>query len=102
VREVGEAELVVRRHFPEEIRVELLRELVRLGVQCRRRRLGEAQQDRRRLDLQALAGRGLDLQRRVVVGEDRAGLELAVVLEKDVHGIPLRARPDAGRSRVAL
>jgi hypothetical protein len=51
-----------------------------------RRRRGKAQQHRRRLDLETLAGRGFDLQRRRVVGENRAGLELAVVLEKDVHG----------------
>ena len=54
-REVGEAELVVRRHLPQEVRVELARERLRLGLQRGRRRVGEAQQHRRRLDLQALA-----------------------------------------------
>jgi hypothetical protein len=73
----------------------------------RRRRLEVAQQHRRSLDLQAFAGGSLDLQRCVIVGKDGAGLELAVVLEKNVHGIfdvaaaggPLEARIIAGRQQ---
>ena len=83
---VREAEFVVGRHFPQEIRVELTRELLRLGIERRRRRIGEAEQHRRGLDLEPLAGDGLDLERRFVVGKDGAGLQLAVILEKDVHG----------------
>ena len=84
-----------RRRPPTGSRVELGGELLRVGEQRRRRRLGEAQQHRRGLDLQALARGGLDLQRRIVVGEDRAGLAVAVVLEKDVHGMNRRARQRA-------
>ncbi len=102
LREFVESEFVLGRHFPEKIRIELAREPLRVGVERRGRRLGEAQQHGRRLDLEALAGGRLDLQRRVVVGEDGAGLELAVVLEKDVHGGSLAVRPQRGRSGPGL
>ncbi len=95
--EIRETEFVVGGYFPQKIRVQVGRLPLRLGDECRRRRLGEAQQHRRRLDLEALSGGAFDLQGRVVVGEDGAGLELAVILEKDVHG-GNRARPVAGRS----
>ena len=101
-RELGESELVVRTDFPQEIRIELPGKVLRIGEKRRRRGIRVAQQDRGRLDLQALAGRGLDLQRRVVVGENRPGLELALVLEKDVHGNLRWGQPPAGRPRRAL
>jgi hypothetical protein len=91
-RQVGKAEVVVTRHLPQEVRVELARLRLRLRDEKRRRRLGIAQQHRRRLDLEALAGCSLDLKRRIVVRQDCPGLELAVVLEKDVHG---RVREEA-------
>src|SRR5207249_12151413 len=66
----------------------------------------------RRLNLEPFARRRLDLQRGVVVDEDAAGLERAVVLEKDVHRrrklrgdrtriIPQRRRGDGARWRFA-
>src|SRR5204862_7987222 len=45
----------------------------------------EAQQNVRGLDFLTHARNGFDLQRLIVIGEDRAGLKLAVVLEKNVH-----------------
>ena len=41
LREIREAELVVARCFPQEIRIELSRELLRVGVESRRRGRGE-------------------------------------------------------------
>ena len=84
--ELGKCELALAAHLPQEIRVELRSEGLRICKQCRGRGVGKAQQDVRGLDLEPLAGRGLDLQRGIVIGEDGAGLERAVVLEKDVHG----------------
>ena len=84
-REIGEAEFVVAGDLPQEVRIKLPRLHLRFGDERRRRRLRVPQQHRGRLDLQTLAGRGLDLQRRIVVGQDRAGLQLAVVLEEDMH-----------------
>ena len=85
-REIVEAEFAVADGLPEEIRIEVRGERV-----CGRHRLGrarrrEAQQNVRGLDFLALARNGFDLQRLIVIGEDRAGLELAVILEKNVHG----------------
>ncbi len=89
-REFGETEFVVTADFPQEIDIHRLGKRARLGLKRRRRRRGEAQQHGGGLHLHALPGGRLDLQRCVVVGEDGTGLELAVVLEKDVHGIPER------------
>jgi hypothetical protein len=85
--EIEESELVIAGDLPQEVRVEFGGELLCTGEQRGRRRLGKAQQHRRGLDFQALAGGGFDLERGIVVGEDRAGLAVAVVLEKDVHGM---------------
>ena len=62
---------------------------------------GEAQQHGAGLDLQPLARHRLDLQRRVVIGENGAGLQLAVVLEQDIHGEQARRR-SARAKRVRL
>src|SRR2546423_14607411 len=51
-----------------------------------RSRRREAQQNVSGFDLLSFARNGFDLQRLVVIGEDRSGFELAVVLEKNVHG----------------
>ena len=89
-RQLIEAEFTVADRFPQKIRVELAGEFVRVADRLRSARLGEAQQNIRRLDLEPLAGDGLDLQRLVVIGQDGAGLQLAVVLEENVHGKDLR------------
>ncbi len=85
-RQVVEAEFGFIADFPEEIRVEFAREPLCLRQHFTGARARKAQQYAARLDLQALAGRSLDLQRRIVIGEDDAGLQLAVVLEQDIHG----------------
>src|SRR5207344_2568808 len=83
--EIAEGEFALATGLPQEVRVELGRERLRFRDERRRRRSGEAQQHVRCLDLEPFARRRLDLQRGVVVDEDAAGLERAVVLEKDVH-----------------
>jgi hypothetical protein len=104
VGEAREVELVLRRALPEEVEVDRVGVALRLLHQLGGRRLGEAQQHRRRLDLGALAARGLDLQAGAGVGEDGARLERAVFLEQDVgarHGtvrLPVtRPAPPSGR-----
>jgi hypothetical protein len=99
-REIAEAEFFVRPDFPQEIGIDLGGHPLRVGDERRRSRLAESQQDRGGLDLQALARNGFDLQRCVVVGENRPGLQLAVVLEKDVHWKGCCAQEPPGRARV--
>ena len=96
-RELVEAELGVAARVPQERRVEFRRELLRLGQRVAGAGRGEAQQHVAGLDLQPLAGHRLDLQRRIVVGENGAGLQLAVVLEQDIHD-NLDLRGGRGRS----
>ena len=84
-REHREVEFAVVARLPQEIDVERGGERLRLLERIVRRRRCEAQQHARRLDLGALAARGFHLQRGVVVGEDGAGLQLAVVLVQDIH-----------------
>ena len=100
-REIAESEFVVARGLPKKIRIELRCKALGVRDQRRRRWLGEAQQDRSGLDLQALARNRFDLQRRVVVGEDGPGLQLAVVLEENVHGKGTRGKYGPGSSRYA-
>ncbi len=97
-----ESELVAGACLPQKIRVELDREFLGIRVERGRRGIGETQQHGRGLDLQAFARNGFDLQRRVVVGEDGAGLELAIVLEKNVHGEGTRVRAGFGPLRRGL
>ena len=85
-RQLGEAELRLAAHLPQEVGIDSGGDRLRIGKQYRRRRTGETQQHVRCLDLQAFAGNRFDLQRGIVIGEDGAGLERAVVLEKDMHG----------------
>ncbi len=96
-RELVEAELAVAARVPQERGVEFRRELLRLGQRVAGAGRGEAQQHVAGLDLQPLAGHRLDLQRRIVVGENGAGLQLAVVLEQDIHD-NLDLRGGRGRS----
>ena len=85
-RELGKPELRLTAHLPQEVGIDPGRDRLRIGEQYRRRRTRETQQYVRRLELQALAGNRFDLERGIVVGEDGAGLERAVVLEKNMHG----------------
>jgi hypothetical protein len=80
-----ETEFVVGAGFPEKVGVYTAAGFVGTFHQLGRGRLDEAQQYIRALDLGALAGRQLDLQRGVVVGKDLAGLETAVFFKQDVH-----------------
>ena len=86
LRQLGEAEFRIPAYLPQEVRIDPGRDGLRIGEQYRRRRPRETQQYVRRLELQALAGNRFDLERGIVVGEDGAGLERAVVLEKNMHG----------------
>ena len=80
-----EFDFSVARDRPQEIRIELRGELVSLVQQRLRTRRGETKQHLVGLDLEAFARGRFDLQRGIVVGEDRAGLQCAVVLKKSVH-----------------
>jgi len=84
--ELLEAELFLATDFPEEIDVDALRLGLGAFQQFSRRRGDKAQQDIGRLDLGALAGGELDLQRSHVVGKHGAGTESAVLFKQDIHG----------------
>ena len=83
--EIEEGKLAFAGALPEEIGLDLFGQRCRLFEQGTGRRLLEAQQHRGRLDLAALARGHFDLQRRVVVGHDVAGLEPAVFFEQYIH-----------------
>ena len=83
-REVLEAELLAAAHLPQELRIERLGELLRIGDEAREPLAVEPQEDGGRLHLGALAVRGLDLERGAGVGEDGADAKVAVFLEQDL------------------
>jgi hypothetical protein len=82
---IEKRKLAIACALPEEIRFDLLGQRCRLLQQGARRRLLETQQHRGGLDLAALAGGHLDLQRAVVVGHDAARLEAAILFEQYIH-----------------
>ncbi len=87
LREVGEAELVGAAHLPQEARVDAVGPRLGLGDEGGKRLAVEAQQHRVRLHLRALAVRGLHLERRAHLRQDRADAERAVLLEENLlHG----------------
>ena len=98
--QIGKTEFLIRADLPEKIRIELACDRLRVGKHDRWRGLGKPQQHIRRLDLHAFARHRLDLQRSIVVGENRAGLESAFILKKDVHG--RKERTEGGRKRRRL
>jgi hypothetical protein len=86
-RQIGEAEVVVRRELPRQLGVDLGGKRARVFQQSGRLRRIEVQQHMGRLDLDAAARLELDLQRRVGVAHHAAGQELAGVIEQGVaHG----------------
>ena len=87
--EVGKAELVVAAHFPQEIGFHAGAFGLGTGDQLACSGGIEAQQHVRGLEFDALAGGGFHLQRAVVVSEDAAGLERAVLFKKHIHGAGL-------------
>ena len=91
-REVFESEFAVADRLPKEIGVEFLRKALSLGHQRARGQRREAQQHGARLDLEPFARHRFHLQRRVVIGENGPGLQLAVVLEQDIHWEQARER----------
>ena len=72
--------------LPHEVDINIVSAFLCSIHKGRQRGLVEAQQHGRRLDLGTLAMRRLDLQRAVVVGEDGADLEAAVLFVKYIHG----------------
>ncbi len=90
-RQLGERELAFGRELPREIEVDLARD--RLGAREQRLGVGllEAQQHVGRLDLAALAGGELDLERRVGLAHHAADVELAAVFEEGIHRAPIVA-----------
>jgi hypothetical protein len=86
-RQVGESEFLVRRKFPGQVEIDLLRQPLRAGDQLGRRRLVEAQQHIGCLDLDTLAGVELDLHRALGFRHHAAGQELAGLIEQCIaHG----------------
>ena len=91
-RKVLEAEFAVADRLPKKIRIEFLRKALSLGHQRARGQRREAEQHGTGLDLEPLARHRFHLQRRVVIGENGPGLQLAVVLEQDIHWEQARER----------
>ena len=83
----GEREFVVRRAFPQEIQVDVLRGGVGLLHQFGRARLVEFDQHVFRAHLRAPAARQLDLKRVALARQHAARLETARFLEENVHSI---------------
>src|SRR3989338_2603709 len=81
-----ERELIRRTAFPQKIHFDGCGGRFGLREKFGQGRLGEAQHHIGRLDLAALSGRALYLERGGVVGHDAADLESAVFFVKDVHG----------------
>ena len=81
-----EIEFVAAAAFPHEIDIDRVGAFLRRVHEGRQRGLVEAQQYRRSLDLGTLAVRRFNLQRAVVVGENGADLEAAVLFVKYIHG----------------
>ena len=92
-RELGEPELALRREFPREVEIHLLREALRLRDEDDGLGLLELQQHVGCLHLGALAGVELDLQRAVGLAHHAAGVELSAFFVEGVHrgGLSLEA-----------
>jgi hypothetical protein len=79
--EIGKGKLAVTQTLPEKVGLDFAGQNLGLIEQRRRYRFAVAQQYVRRLDLAALAGDRLDLQRAVVVGDNGGRLESPVFFE---------------------
>ena len=102
--ELLEAELLFAAGFPEEIDVDARRLVFRALQQFAGGWGDKAQQHIGRLDLGALAGGQLDLQRAHIVGQHAAGTESAVLFKQDIHGgkHPGRGRGNEGADYTGL
>ena len=85
VREFLEAELAAAAALPEKLDVQLGGEFLRLREQLRARRPLEGEKDVGCLDLGAPAMRTFHLERRRRPGEDRADLQIALLLVEHLH-----------------
>ena len=85
VGKITKRKFAITRTLPEKVRFDIRSQGFGTAEQLARRRRRIAQEEVARLDLGALAGGRLDLQRGVVVGQDRARLEGAVFFKNDVH-----------------
>ena len=83
--EAFEVELRAARALPEKINVQFIGKTLRLGQQLARRWLLERQKNTCRAHLAAAAMGTLHLERRGGLRENRARLELALLLIQDVH-----------------
>ena len=88
-RQLGEGELALGRELPGQVEVDVARDLLGRAEQRLGLGRGEAEQDVGSLDLAALAGSELDLQRGVGLAHHPAGVELAAVFEEGIHGAPI-------------
>ena len=84
--QVGKAELVSWRAFPEEIQIDVRRQCVRGLRQFTGRWLGKLQQHIARLDLGALGARQLDLIGLALLGQNGACADLAAFFKQQLHG----------------
>ena len=85
VGKITKRKFAITRTLPEKVRFDTLRQRFGVAEQLARRWRRIAQKHVARLDLGALAGRRLNLQRRVVVGHDRARFKGAFFFKNDVH-----------------
>ena len=96
-RQIGEAELGLGRELPGQVEVDLVGQRAGARQQLGRRGLVEAQHQVRGLDLDALAGVELHLQRVLGLGHHAPGVEAAGVVEEGVHA-GIVAAPRMNRS----
>jgi hypothetical protein len=85
VSKIGEMEFAVSDALPQKVGFDAGQQQFRLLEQHSRRRLVVTQQDAGSLDLAALPGCCLDLQRAVVVGQDGGRTKSAVFFEQYMH-----------------
>jgi len=81
IGKIRKRKFAVTQTLPEKVMLDAPGQRFGLLEQGRRRRFAVAQQDARRLDLAALARGCLDLQRRVVVGNNGGRSESPVFFE---------------------
>ncbi|MNY50544.1 hypothetical protein D3C86_1860520 [compost metagenome] len=93
--QLGKAEFLGRRAFPEEVEVDVGGQVAGLPHHFDCRRLGKLQQHVARLHLGALACRQFHLVGLTLLGEHGAGANFAAFFKQQLHGSVLSEMPGA-------